>query len=246
MGRSRSLVLVLGGGPIDPDATRHVPPDALVVAADSGIDAALAVGLRVHHVVGDLDSASPGALTAAEADGAVVHRHPADKDATDSELALDLVVEAAGLDLTDHPDRPSLLVLGSSTGRLDHLLGDVLALASPRLAELEVTARFGPATVTVVRPGRPRQLTGPPGGQVSLLPIGGRARGITTTFLRWPLVDADLVPGTTRGLSNELLGTSAHVVLTEGVLVVVQPGTIADPIPPRGTPYDPTPVDADG
>jgi len=237
-----ALVLVLGGGPLPPGAGTLVPPDAVVVAADSGVDAALDAGIHVHHVVGDLDSASGAAVAAAEASGATIHRHLADKDATDAELALDLLLDLVGVDLTAEPRRSTLLVLGSAGGRLDHLLADVHSLASARLAQVEVTARFGEAVLTVVRPDRPRRITGSAGEQVSILPIGGLARGVTTTFLRWPLVDADLVAGTTRGVSNELLGDEAVVSVGNGIVVVIQPGTFAGPIAPRATPYDPTPV----
>ncbi|QXC61814.1 thiamine diphosphokinase [Aquihabitans sp. G128] len=233
-------VVVVVGGEVDgygPAAAAGVPEGAIVVAADSGLDAALALGLRVDHLVGDLDSVSATALAAAEAAGTHVFRHPADKDATDSELA---VAFALGLLPFEGGE---LLVLGGGGGRLDHLLADALALAAPVLAHVEVTARFGPATVTVVRPARPRSVRGRVGEQVSLLPLHGRARGVTTTGLRWLLADADLVPGTTRAVSNELVATEATVEITEGVVLVVQPGTAAAPVTPRTTPYDPTPVD---
>lgn len=249
-----AIVLVVGGdGQHGIGAAPEVPAGAVVVAADSGLHLAVALGLAVDHVVGDLDSVDPAVLEAAEAAGATVHRHPADKDATDSALAVDLVLDlAAAATATAAAGTGSagtdgaavtLLVLGRGGGRLDHLLADLLALAAPSLAGLEVTARLGPATVTVVRPGRPRSITGRTGEQVSLLPVHGRVRGVTTSGLRWALVDADLVAGTTRAVSNELMRPAAEVALGEGVLLVVQPGTLAAPIDQRLTPYDPTPLD---
>lgn len=232
-----SVVVVVGGA--GPAPAIELPAGALVVAADSGVDAALAWGLPVDHVVGDLDSVSADGLARVRAEGAVVHRHPADKDATDSELAVALALDLLGGGGGD------LLVLGAGGGRLDHLLADAFALAGPALAQVEVTARFGPATLTVVRAGRPRSLTGRVGEQVSLLPVHGRARGVTTEGLRWLLDDADLVPGTTRAVSNELLAPTATVAVAEGVVLVVQPGTDAAPVAPRTTPYDPRPLDPD-
>lgn len=245
-----AIVLVVGGDGQDGiGAAPEVPAGAVVVAADSGLQAAVARGLAVDHVVGDLDSVDPAALTAAEEAGATVHLHLADKDATDSELAIDLVVrlaatwgagEATGV---GGPEPVRLLVLGGGGGRLDHLLADLLVLASPVLAGLDVAAHLGSATVTVVRAGRPRQILGPVGDQVSLLPVHGRARGVTTEGMRWPLLGADLVPGTTRAVSNELVAGEASVALRHGVVLVVQPGTRAGPVDPRPTPYDPTPLD---
>ena len=115
-----TIVVAVGG---DPHLPFRLPPlggDVTVVAVDSGLDRLAEVGVVPHHLVGDLDSASPALVAAAEAGGAQVHRHPADKDATDLELALDLVTEElAGVD--DH-----VLVVGAGGGRLDLLVGDAL------------------------------------------------------------------------------------------------------------------------
>src|SRR5262245_27401189 len=83
-----SIVVAAGEGP----RLTTLPPiaaDATVIAADGGLDRALALGLRPGIVLGDLDSVSADALASAERDGARVVRHPRDKDATDLELALD-------------------------------------------------------------------------------------------------------------------------------------------------------------
>jgi len=230
------ILLVVGGDPVAPvRLPASLRRGSVVVAADSGLDR-LAGGLRAHHVVGDLDSVSDAALRHARAEGAEIHRHPADKDATDIELALDLVVH----ELVPATGLRSLLVVGGGAGRLDHLLADVLLLASPALASVEVTARLGAATVSIVRPGAARTLVGGPHEQVSLLPLHGPAERVATTGLRWPLVDAHLAAGTTRAMSNEFSGGPASVGIGAGVLAVIQPGTTAPPIDPRPTPYDPT------
>jgi thiamine pyrophosphokinase len=209
------VVVVTGGDPIDRAVLASVPDGALVVAADSGLDQAHALGLRVHIAVGDFDSATPEALERAVADGAVIDRHPAAKDATDLELALDAAVRLG-------PER--LVVLGGHGGRLDHFLANALALAAPSLADAEVVAHMGPARVAVVRPGRRVVLEGEPGDLVTLLPVHGPARGVITDGLLYPLHHEDLRVGSTRGVSNELARPRASVDLRAGVLLAVQPG----------------------
>jgi thiamine pyrophosphokinase len=252
-----TFVLLLGGDDGEPVVDTAPPPSApwridgptVVVAADSGAARAAALGLAVDHLVGDLDSVDPVVLALIEAAGAVVHRHAADKDATDAELAIDLVVDlVADLDrdggaATDEPNgRPALVVIGTVVGRLDHLLADLLLLTGPALADLEVTAHLGDATVTVLRSDAPRSLVGTPGEQVSILPLHGAVDGVTTHGLRWPLLDATLRPGTTRGVSNEFVGTAATVSITAGVAAVVQQGIVAPAPADRVGPYDPTPT----
>jgi thiamine pyrophosphokinase len=236
-----NFLIVTGGGlgrpvlvPIDlGDAT-------VVIAADSGLDVARDAGFAVHHVVGDLDSARPEAVQDAVGRGAILHRHLCDKDATDFELALDLVLELA----RSAPEpAPSLLVVGPGGGRQDQAFADLLALAGPRLVDLEVTGRFGEADWLVIRPGRPRRFFVTPQEQISLLPVHGLATGVTTSGLRWPLADADLDAGTTRGVSNAAADGEMSVSITGGVLLVCRPGLIADPVEPRLTPYDPSPRD---
>ncbi|MCU1369054.1 MAG: thiamine pyrophosphokinae [Ilumatobacteraceae bacterium] len=237
-----TILLAVGGDPAAPlRLPAALPRGSVVVAADSGLDRLTGV-VRVDHVVGDLDSVSDAALRHARASGSEVHRHPADKDATDIELALDLVVQhlvpATGL--------RHLLVVGPGGGRFDHLLADLLVLAAPWLDAIEVTAWIGAATITIVRPGAGRTIEGRRGEQVSLLPVHGAAEGVTTTALRWPLLDAHLAAGTTRAVSNEMLGSAATVATSSGVVAVVQPGTSAADIAPRSTPYDPTPRPPEG
>jgi thiamine pyrophosphokinase len=211
---TRAAIVLAGGDPVEPDLRTLLPDGAVVVAADSGLHQAELLGLRVDYVVGDLDSADPAAVERARAAGAVVERHPVDKDATDLELAFDLARDRGALRIT---------VVGGAGGRLDHFLANVALLASPRFADLEIDARLGDAYVVVVQGGRlPRVMTGAAGSLVTLLPVGGDASGITTIGLQYPLRGATLRPGTSRGVSNGLIGDQASVALDQGTLLVIQ------------------------
>lgn len=219
--RATTALVFAGGDALDADEHQrlrevidHAEPARLVViAADSGLHAAQADGWPVDLVVGDLDSVAPERLADAEAEGARLDRHPPAKDATDLELALDAAVDA-GAD--------QIVVAGGHGGRLDHFLANVLLLGSDRFASVAVSATFGPAWVHVVR----RQVvwTAARGDVVTLLPLHGRVTGVTTTGLLYPLDDATLPAGSTRGVSNEHLEAVGSVSVTSGVLAVVVPG----------------------
>ena len=209
-----AVVVVSGGeGPLAPVVT--VPRGAPVVAADSGLDHALALGLDVAVAVGDFDSASPAAISAAERAGVRIERHPTAKDETDLELALDLAV---GME----PER--VLVLAARGGRLDHELSSLLLLASERYAGVQVDAAVGDSYVNVVR--AERTLAGEVGDLVSLLAVGGPAEGVRTEGLAYPLRGETLEPGSTRGVSNVFTETSARVSVERGVLVAIRPGGV--------------------
>ena len=206
------VALVFAGG--DPPAAGTVPTEGVdvVIAADSGLEHAQVLGVTVDLVIGDLDSVDPDALQDALAHGATAERHPADKDATDLELALDAALAR---------DVATMYVVGIGGGRLDHHLANVLLLASRRYRSMRIDAHDGDSWITVVHDRV--ELRGSPGGLCSLLPLGGPAVGVATDGLRFPLRRETLPPGTTRGVSNEFLASTATVSLDSGVLLAVVP-----------------------
>jgi thiamine pyrophosphokinase len=206
-----TALVFCGGGPV----RRPIPrlDDPFVVAADSGVVEAQRLGVPVDLLIGDLDSAPPDAVERARASGARVECHPAAKDASDLELALEAARREGATDV---------LVVGGDGGRLDHTLANALVLASSGFADLRIDAVMGAALLHVIR--GVRELEGTPGEPVSLFALGGPARGVRTRGLRFPLDAEDLLPGSTRGLSNELVAARASVWLDEGVIVAIRPG----------------------
>jgi thiamine pyrophosphokinase len=212
---SSVFVLFAGSRAVAAALRDRLPVGAAVIAADSGLQVAGALGLHVDLLVGDLDSADPALVNAAIANGTTVERHPAEKDATDLELAFAAALARGAR---------RIVVIDGGGDRLDHLLGNIALLGSAVFAGVEVEAYTGSSRIAVARGGEASvPINGPPGSLVTLLPVGGPAQGIVTDGLRYPLHDEELAPGTTRGVSNELVGDSGAVRLQVGTLLVVQP-----------------------
>ncbi|MFN0091282.1 MAG: thiamine diphosphokinase [Acidimicrobiales bacterium] len=213
MDTTRPVLIFAGGEETPPGALEALAADAFVIAADSGLTHALAHGRAVDLVVGDLDSAPPRLVEAASAAGAVVERHPADKDQTDLALALDAAAALGARVVT---------VVGGHGGRLDHLFANLLLLGAPRYAGLELDAVMGPARVVIVHDRR--TLLGEPGELVSLLALHGSAAGVSTEGLLFPLRDAVLAAGASLGVSNEFAAPQAQVTVERGCVAAVAPG----------------------
>ena len=208
------VVVVIGGGPLSPQAVTEVAGDATIVAADSGLDHAVDAGLRPSILVGDLDSISAHGKMWAYAHELEIDQHAVDKDATDTELALS---RAAATEATD------LLVLGSTGDRFDHALGTIAALGSPKLAHFEsIRLLLDDAVVHIIHAGRSLPLELRPNTLFSLLALHGPCRGVEVTGARWPLTDAVLEPSSTRGISNEAID-QLNVSVTDGILTLVVP-----------------------
>ena len=205
-------VLLLANGVVeDPAAMGHYAAAAdLVLCADGGCRHAQALGLRPHVVLGDLDSLPPEAEAKLRAEGAGFVVHPRAKNETDLELGLLYAAERGATAIT---------VVGAWGGRIDHALGNLFLLAHPQLAEIDV--RIVSATQVVVLVRRETRFRGSPGDLLSLLPLSGDVRGITTTGLAYPLRDDTLLLGPARGISNVFTEPVATVRLNSGLLLAV-------------------------
>ena len=216
-------VVVSGGDPPDQtlvDALDLPVAGRVVVAADAGIAHALALGLGVDVAVGDFDSIEPATLARVEASGARVDRHPVAKDATDLELALDAALATGA---------GRIVLVGGHGGRLDHFLTNVSLLCAAPMEAVQVDALVGEALVSVLRPGRDVVVRGRPGELVSIVPLHGPVEGVRTTGLRYPLRRETLPPGTSRGVSNELLADTASVSVDAGTALVIRPCSPPEP-----------------
>ena len=209
-------VVVAGGAAPDLDALgRLCRPDTLVVAADSGANHALAAGLTIDVVVGDLDSIDPSVLVELERRATRIERHPVDKDATDLELAIDVAVREGA---------SSVIVVAGHGGRVDQSMANAFVLAAPRWAGVSMHAVLDSARVSVVHGPGAVSFDGAPGDVVTLLPIHGHATGVRCVGLEYPLHGEELGAGTTRGVSNVLVDRSATVSIDDGTLLVIRPG----------------------
>jgi thiamine pyrophosphokinase len=206
-------VVVASGELIAADAA-HLDGAELTIAADGGAASLERIGRRPQVLVGDLDSVDASLVARLERGGTRVERHPADKEASDTELAVAAAFAAGATEVT---------LLGATGGeRLDHEIANLLLLADASFAERALSAARGSARVSALHGGQRRRLVGRPGDLVTLLPVGGDASGITTDGLRWPLEAATLSMGRSRGLSNEVVSAPASVGLERGVLLVIE------------------------
>ena len=214
-----NVVIINGGDPPHASVVDHLPPHAFVIAVDHGLDHAMALGLQPDLLVGDLDSVSVLSVRTAEERGTSIEKHPADKDATDLELAL---LAAARCRPGD-----AVTVVSGGGGRFDHDHSVPAILAGHARSREPVTAFIGRAKMVALRGPDATEVRGRPGSIVSLIPVGGPAIGVSITGVRWPLRDAALDPFAGRAISNELSATHALVTVSFGSLLIIQPEVIS-------------------
>jgi thiamine pyrophosphokinase len=191
---------------------RWLHPGDYLVGADGGTLHCLAMGLRPHMVVGDLDSLPQAQVAELTRQGTRIHRYPAEKAQTDLELAVEQAIQDGATEI---------LLVGALGGRIDQTLANLLLLAQRtwpvpvRMAEgnqLAIALR-GPATVAI---------HGITGATVSLIPLSAEVTGITYSGLIYPLENHTLLLGSTRGISNAFAQPYATVTIAGGLALLVQ------------------------
>lgn len=198
-------------GPMVRRVLDSLPDSYQVIAADGGARHALALGMDVDAVIGDMDSIAPEVLVSLEINGAEIHRYPREKDETDLEMALAFAA---------HEGAERIVVIGAIGSRLDQTLSNVYLLALPVLRGAQVRLVSGNQRAWLIGAGE-HEIHGETGDTVSLLPLGGDASGVNTDGLYYPLRDESLRFGPARGVSNVMTAPKARVRVGSGLLMVV-------------------------
>lgn len=212
----RAIIFANGILPDAQAARNLIRPGDWLIAADGGLRLALSLGFAPQLIIGDMDSARTDEISRAKDLGADLELFPRDKDATDLELALRHAVDS-GCD--------SIRILGGLGGRSDQALANIFLLADPALRTADLRLDDGVEEALVIHDRA--ELTGSPGDVVSLLPLGGPAKGIVSEGLRYPLRGETLLPHRTRGISNEMTGALATVSLQTGQLICIHSRRVA-------------------
>lgn len=210
-------VVILANGVLgDPDAARSLlngaeglPPD-LIIAVDGGSLHARRLGIIPHLVVGDLDSLPPEEHARLSALGVRFMVHPAHKDQTDLELALEVAAQ-------EQPD--DVIVLAALGNRWDQTLANCLLLTLPAVRHLPVRLVDGAQEIRLVH--GEATLQGQLGDTLSLIPVLGDAQGVTLEGLFYPLHEGTLRVGSTLGISNVFIAPQARVRVRDGLLLAV-------------------------
>lgn len=206
--------VVVADGDLAAGDERIAAAAELLIAADGGAHALDRAGLRPHLLVGDLDSVDPALVERLAQAGTEVMRHPPEKEASDTELA---VAEAVARNAT------SVTLLGALGGpRRDHELSNVLLLAAAARAGTPARIVDGPTQIRAARGPQRVEVEGDPGTLVTLVPVGGDVQGVTTRGLRYALDDEPLLLGSSRGLSNVVTERPTSVWVTAGTLLVIE------------------------
>ena len=201
------------GGEVDKSALETaIPENALVIAADSGYDNAKKLGYaeRCDFIVGDFDSTKERAFCSR----AKIVRVPAEKDETDTQLAINTAIEN-GAD--------EFYIVGGLSGRLDHTLSNLYLLEELSKAGAYATICDGKNRVRYLKERSSFLIQKSDYKYFGLIPADNEIKGVTIAGAKYPLNNAKLEKSNPSfAISNEVIENFAMVSAKKGGLFVIE------------------------
>ncbi len=185
-------------------------PGDFLICADGALAWMQELGLQPDLLVGDMDSVSSILVEQAVALGVEVLRVPAEKDFTDTEMALREAIKRGYNDV---------IVFGAWGDRIDHSLGNLLLFPPFVESGTRVALSDGKSDAYYVKDVL--ELHGCRGKTVSLLPLTPSVQRVSIDGFHYPLREATLCWGQTLGVSNLATSDKVSVSLARGMLLVV-------------------------
>ncbi|MGH2592975.1 MAG: thiamine diphosphokinase, partial [Anaerolineae bacterium] len=138
--------------------------------------------------------------------------HPARKDETDLELAIQHALERGATEI---------VMFSALGGRWDQSLANILLLTLPDLRGVPARIVDQRQTMVILAGDAEARIEGRVGDTLSLIALGGDAHGVTIEGCEYPLNQARLPFGKTLGISNVLIEPTARVSVKEGIVLVI-------------------------
>jgi thiamine pyrophosphokinase len=197
------------GGDVWTEHIRELPKeDDLILAADAGLLTARRLGLTPQILLGDFDSLGDPDVP----DGTELIRVPAEKNDTDTQLAVRVAIERGAKEI---------VIVGGLGGRVDHTLSSLAILE-------DLNGRHVPARMT---DGKNRvQFIRNSGALIakskfrflSLIAADPVVKGVTVEGCKYPLKNAKLSRLNQYAVSNEITGNCALVEIRRGGVWLIE------------------------
>lgn len=180
----------------------------LVIAADSGWNNAKALGASPDLLLGDFDSLGKQNLP----DGPEIYQVPAEKDLTDTQLAVEMALSRGATEL---------VIVGGLSGRLDHTLSNLAILEHLNEKKIYAIMTDGQNRVRFVRNSGALV---PHGAfkYLSLIAADKVVKGVSVKGCKYPLENAKLSKTHQYAVSNEIQGNCALVEVRKGGLYIIE------------------------
>ena len=197
-----SHTVIVSGGSIQEEFALTLLREHLfqnLIVVDNGLAFLYRNRIRPTHIVGDFDTADPELVKwyRNQEDIEIRAFNPV-KDATDTQIALELALELGSSSIT---------ILGAMGSRLDHTLGNVQTMALALSSGVDCQMLDVRNRIRLIRKPVVIRKEEQYGDYVSLLPLTTLVEGVCLKGFKYPLTDFTLTSTGSAGLgvSNEIV-----------------------------------------
>ena len=206
----QKILFVSGGRVPSREFFLEVASGRKIFCIDKGIELCRACNVVPNFLIGDFDSANNDSVHWAQDKNIPIEKYPADKDFTDTQLALNHAAEIFG----EH----AAILTGCFGGRFDHLYNTIFTCAALNrkifLAdECEIIFYLSGGESAEIKFFK-KPLA------VSLLPMTSICAGVTTKNLHWELDRATLTQTFPNATSNRIDDDKIFLSLERGTLAI--------------------------
>lgn len=198
------------GGRIDEKRITERPKEEdLIIAADQGFLNAKKMGVVPSLLLGDLDSLGKGEKIP---EGVEILQVPAEKDDTDTQLAVRVALERGAREL---------VIVGGLDGRLDHTLSNLAILEELSQKQIRAVMTSGQNRARFIRNSGVILLCD--GFRYfSILAADPTVKGVTVDGCKYPLKNAKLTRTRQFAVSNEIVGNCALIEIKKGGAWIIE------------------------
>lgn len=209
--------VILSGGQLKEEFVEQVLRDGEyeeILGVDKGLDFLYHHKITPTYILGDFDSVSEEALNYfMKQEDIQVRRFNPEKNATDTQIAVELALEIGSREIT---------ILGATGTRLDHVLGNLSVLGLAMEQGVSCTLLDPWNKVEMIKEKQILKKCEQYGTFVSLIPYAGEVKGITLKGFKYPLFNHTFSSFDSLGISNEIVEESAVITFNEGILIMIQ------------------------
>jgi thiamine pyrophosphokinase len=210
----QKIIIVSGGCPIDPVFFQKIIDEAekrQIICCDGGARHLLNMGIKPDIIIGDMDSIDSAQLKIFYKQKIKILKYPANKDFTDTELALDYALSSEPL---------KILICCALGGRIDHTLANIFLLLKAQEKGIETFLIDEYCEAFVIN--KETAFANEKDKTVSLLALTPKVTGITLSGFAYPLEKGTLKMGESRGISNVINKNRAGIKIERGKLLVIK------------------------
>ncbi len=208
------IVVLTAGGPANelPDLSPY--KDAVHIGVDRGVVTLMGQNIEPKQAVGDFDSVTEAELQDILLKFPALERSPAEKDESDTELAL-------AQSMLYEPE--TIILTGVTGGRLDHFMAalHIVFDYQKRYPDKAFLILNNQNRIRFMEPGFHRIERDMRYPYISFYPFAESIDGFTIKGFKYPVENETIPFGSTRFISNELPGEGT-VEFTAGQLMVIE------------------------